>query len=123
MEGCYLGCCVIKSHVKHKCFSSDLLAQKMSSGSWLVSIRTTLWYGINSEGEPLGLVKSRSGFLTAPSLGQRNAALQLCLENTHTHRAEADRLGFATGVATSAIWGTAKSLKGPLSSETVTGVG
>lgn len=68
----------------------------MSSGSWLGSIRTTLWYGINSEGEPLGLglVKSRSGFLTAPSLGQRNAALQLCLENTHTHRAEADKTGF-----------------------------
>lgn len=97
----------------------------MSSGSWLGSIRTTLWYGINSEGEPLGLglVKSLSGFLTAPSLGQRNAALQLCLESTHKHRAEADRLGFATGVATSAIWGTAKSLKGPLNSETVTGVG
>lgn len=68
----------------------------MSSGSGLGSTRTTLCYGIKSEGAPLGLGlgNSLSGFLTAPSLGQRNAALQLCLENTHTHRAESARLGF-----------------------------
>lgn len=80
-------------------FPQDLLSLGLGA------IRTPPIDGMKSEGEPLGLGLGKSlwGSLTAPSLTQRNAALQLCLENTHTHRAEADRLGFATDLAICAV--------------------
>lgn len=115
---------MIKNNAKYKCFSSGSVVSRDAIWVWAWIHQDTLCDGIKSEGEPRsGFDNSLSGFLTQESLSQRNAALQLCLGNAHTHRAEADRLGFASDVATFAFWRTAKSLEGPLSGGTVAGVG